>query len=57
MHEHKTNTRKPHLGKFDHKHNPPSLWGTRAKLFNTQPPTQQNRSIRFENKTPMPSLT
>ena len=51
IHEHKTNTWKQHLDKIDRKHNPHSLWGTIAKLFNKKPPTQQDRSICFGIKT------
>ena len=51
IHEHKTNTWKQHFDKIDHKQNPHSMWGTIAKLSNKKPPTQQNRSIRFQTKT------
>ena len=51
IHEHKTNTRKHHLDKFDHKHNLHYLSGTIAKLSNKKQLTQQNRNIRFGTKT------
>ena len=46
-----TNKWKQHVDKIDYKHNLHSMWSTIAKLPNKNPPTKQNRRIRFETKT------
>ena len=46
IHEHKTNIRKQHLYKIDHKLNPHFLWGTIAKLSGKKLSTEQKHSLR-----------